>query len=140
MISHPTELLTRSESQHDLDSFFNDLDSDGADDSDKKPHAWSGMDATTRNYIDKKRKALRKNGGFTSFDRSGHAVAIREKWSSSAARLQSAALLSSKENSLAASKRASPAHYSMADLAKMQKAAQAHYLVYKKEKKVCSHI
>jgi hypothetical protein len=136
MTSHATELLTRSESQHDLDSFFSGLDSDGADDSEQKPHAWNGMDASTRNYIENKRKALRTNGGFTSFDKSGHAVPIREKWNSAAARLQSAALVSSKKNAPAAPKRASPAHYSMADLAKMQEAAQAHYMVYKKEKRV----
>jgi hypothetical protein len=134
--SHSTELLSRSASQHDLDSFFNGLDSDGADDSEAKPHAWSGMDATTRNYIENKRKALHSNGGFTSFDKSGHAVSIREKWSSAAARLQSDALISSKEITAASPKRATPALYSMAELAKMQQAAQAHYLVYKKEKKV----
>jgi hypothetical protein len=137
--SHPTELLSRSQSQHELDSYFKDLDSDGADNSEQKSHAWSGMDATTRNYIDNKRKALHKSGGFTTFDKSGHAVPIREKWSSAAARLESAALISSKDNSPASPKRSSPAHYSMADMAKMQAAAQAHYLVYKKDKKVHSH-
>jgi hypothetical protein len=132
-----TELISRKQSQNDLDSYFKDLDSSDADsgDGDKQEehHAWSGMDSDTRKYIENKRKSLHKNGGFTTFDKEGHSVPLRSVWSASAAaaRLESAASIDSNT-----APKSSYHSYSMAELAKMRAQAQSHYKVYITDKKV----
>ena len=133
------ELLSRKQSQDDLNSYFNDLDSSDADSKEASHHSWGGMDAQTRSYIDNKRKALRHGGGFTTFDKSGHAVPIRKVWSASAAaaRLESASLVSSKVSHLAKSTvKSSYEPHSVAELAKMRAAAESQYQLHRAHTKV----
>ena len=134
------ELLSRKQSQSDLDSYFKNVESSDSDDQsgNEEHHAWSGIDSSTRDYIENKRKSLRKNEGFTTFDKNGHSVPLRKVWSASAAaaRLESAALINEEDTSKLPAPKSSYHAYSMAELAKMRAQAQSNYKGYITNKKV----
>ena len=89
--------FSHSEAKDDLDSYFDNLDTD------THSHAWSDMDSTSQKYIENKRKAIHNSHGssteassssksciasisiriheiFAQVDKNGNAVEVKKVW------------------------------------------------------------